>query len=80
MTDTLEAEVRRILLKVAPEADLTDLDADEDFREELDIDSMDYLTYVVQLSQHFGIDVPQADSGNLASLGGAVRYLRKRMG
>ena len=67
--------VRRALAGVAPEADLDALPPDASLRDELDLDSMDFLSFVVGLHKALGVDVPEADYGKLATLAGAVAYL-----
>ena len=67
--------VRRALAGVAPEADLDALPPDANLRDELDLDSMDFLSFVVGLHKALGVDVPEADYGKLATLAGAVAYL-----
>lgn len=76
MTDKeLRALVIEEIGNIAPEADAGSLDDAADFREALDMDSMDVFNLVVALSQRTGIDIPDADVPRLASLGGAVAYL-----
>ncbi len=61
-----EAELRQTVLNtlgdIAPEADLAALPPDKDLREELDIDSMDFLNFVIALHEKLGVDIPEADS------------------
>lgn len=74
-----EAEVReRILLvlgNIAPEADLSKLDSNARIRDQLDIDSMDFLNFVIGLHEDLRVDIPERDYGSLGSLNGCVRYL-----
>ena len=70
--------VRRALAGVAPEADLDALPPDASLRDELDLDSMDFLSFVVGLHKALGVDVPEADYGKLATLAGTVAYLEAR--
>jgi acyl carrier protein len=64
-----------ILGKIAPEADLADLEPDVEFREQLDIDSMDYLNFILGIHQQTGIDVPEVDYARLRTLDACVSYL-----
>jgi len=77
-------ELRRIILEeisnIAPEADLAGLGDEDDMREALDLDSMDIFNLVVALSQRLGVDIPDADAGQLVMLGTAVDYLADRAG
>lgn len=74
-----EAEVRAIaaqaLAGIAPEADLSSVGDDEDLREALDLDSMDFMNFVIALSQRGGTAIPEADTPRLRTMRGVVAYL-----
>ena len=74
-----EQDVRRIaaevLAGIAPEADLTAVGDDEDLREALDLDSMDFLNFVIGLGQRSGVKIPEADTPRLHTMRGLVAYL-----
>ena len=74
----IEAVVLRALGAIAPEADLTHLAPDAELTEALDIDSMDFLNFVVALHRELGIDIPETAYPELRTLGGASRYLAAR--
>jgi acyl carrier protein len=74
----LRAAVLRVLGDIAPEADLTSLRSDLTFREQLDLDSMDILNFVVGLHGALGVDIPEADYPKLATLDACVEYLGSR--
>lgn len=76
--DELRATVLRVLGEIAPEADLGGLDADVGFRDQLDLDSMDLLNFVVGLHEALGVEIPEADYPKLATLDGCVGYLEAR--
>ena len=80
MTDI---EIRDLVIGVlggiAPEADLAHLDPDAGFRDQLDIDSMDFLNLVIAIHERTGIEIPEADYPKLATLSGAIAYLRARI-
>ena len=78
MADDLRAAVLRVLGDVAPEADLTSLAPDVSFREQLDLDSMDILNFVVGLHAGLGVEIPEADYPRLATLDACVEYLAAR--
>jgi acyl carrier protein len=77
-------EIRKTVLKclgdVAPDADLASLKPDKDIREELDIDSMDFLNFVVALKDALGVEVPEADYDRIGTIDACVGYLAKRLG
>ena len=66
--------------RIAPETDASRLDPSAELREELDIDSMDFLNLVAGLADRLRIDVPEVDYPKLATLGHAVDYLAQRLG
>jgi acyl carrier protein len=78
MADELRAVVLRVLGDIAPEADLASLRSDVAFREQLDLDSMDILNFVVGLHGALGVDIPEADYPKLATLDACVEYLASR--
>jgi acyl carrier protein len=67
------------LHRVAPEADAAALRGDQPLREELELDSMDFLGFVIALHESLGVDVPEIDYPRLFTLDGAVRYLEGRL-
>jgi acyl carrier protein len=73
--DELRATVLRCLGEVAPEADPARVRPDVSFRDQLDLDSMDFLNFVIALHQALGVDVPEVDYPKLATLDGCVEYL-----
>ena len=77
-------EARKVILEsigaVAPEADLSSVEPDEDLRDQLDIDSMDFLNVIVGIHERTGIDVPEADYGQMETLEGAISYLVRASG
>lgn len=76
MTPTeIRDTVLRLLGNIAPEVDLTQLKPDVSFREQLDIDSMDFLNFVVALHKELGVAIPEKDYPKLATLNGCVEYL-----
>ena len=76
-----ENEVRErifeILHRIAPEADLNRLDPNENIREALDIDSFDFLNVLVAVNEKFGVNIPESDYRQVATLTGIVAYLNK---
>lgn len=63
------------LATLAPEADPTSLPPDANVRETLDIDSYDFLQFLIALSEKLGVEVPEKDYGKFATLGAMVSYL-----
>jgi acyl carrier protein len=71
--------VRSALISVAPEAEDQSLDLDADFRDQMDLDSMDFLNFVIALHEATGLDIPERDYPQLASLKGCIAYLGERL-
>ena len=71
---TLCAEV---LAGIAPEADLAAVGDDEDLRDALDLDSMDFLNFVIALAGRSGVKIPEADTPKLRTLRGVAAYLAR---
>lgn len=76
--EEFESAVKRSLGSVAPEADLESLEATADLRESLDLDSMDFLNFLVALRAETGVDVPESDVPRVATLAGCLDYLVSR--
>lgn len=72
-------EIRQILLeilaRIVPDEDLSSLNDDVPFREQIELDSMDFLDIVMELRKQYRIQIPEEDYPNLATMGGAVSYL-----
>jgi acyl carrier protein len=69
--------VTQVLAGIAPEADLSSVGEQEDLREALDLDSMDFLNFVIALSQGSQVSIPEADYPRLVTLQGLVKYLQR---
>jgi acyl carrier protein len=64
---------------IAPEMDLQKLASSADLREALDIDSMDFLNFVIAVHHRLSIDIPELDYPKLITLDGAVTYLKAKL-
>ncbi|MBZ5502883.1 MAG: acyl carrier protein [Acidobacteriia bacterium] len=73
--DEIREIVLRALGQIAPEADLSQLKPHLRIRDQLDVDSMDLLNFVIGLHQQLQVDIPEADYSKLATLDGCVAYL-----
>ena len=67
------------LRNIAPEADFGALEPHEDVRRALDIDSFDFLNFIIGLHEALGVEIPEADYGELTSVSAKVRYLSDRL-
>ena len=68
-----------ILGDIAPDENLDDLSDDIAFREQLELDSMDFLDIVMELRKRYRVQVPEEDYGELASMQTTVAYLEPKM-
>ncbi|MCZ8019926.1 acyl carrier protein [Novosphingobium sp.] len=75
----LRAMIVEEIGNIAPEVEAATLGDGEDLRKALDLDSMDIFNLVVALSLRLGIDIPDADAGQLVTLGGGAVYLERRL-
>ncbi len=72
-------EIIDILGDIAPDENLDDLDDAKNFREQLELDSMDFLDIVMELRKRHRVQIPEEDYGNLASMHTTVTYLEPKM-
>ncbi len=79
-----ETEIRQAIFdalrKIAPEADPQQVGPNENLREALDIDSFDFLNFLIGLHQRLGVEIPETDYGKLTTLSDLVRYIEARAG
>jgi len=68
-----------IIAIVAPDADLSDVKSDVRLRDQLDMDSMDFLDIVMELRKRYKIEVPKEEYPRLATLDGCVEYLGPKL-
>ncbi len=68
-----------ILGSIAPEADYDELDPQADIQRALDIDSFDFLNFLIGIEEFLGINVPEADYGQLVSLNDVIVYITARL-
>lgn len=77
--DEILTRVLEQLGNVAPDADLRHLAEDKDLREELDLDSLDFLRFVGALHKAIGVSIPEADYRSVCTVKGCVDYLAARV-
>ena len=73
--DDIRQTVLRLLGEIAPEADLTALKPGVSFRDQLDIDSMDFLNFVIMIHKTFGVEIPETDYPKYGTLNSCVEQL-----
>lgn len=79
-----DAEIRTIALttlkSIAPEVDADELRGDRPLRNQVDLDSMDWLNFLLGLHEKLRVDIPEADYARLVTLDDVVAYLQKKLG
>jgi acyl carrier protein len=77
--EQIQTTIFNILGTIAPEANLADLDPDVNMQRALDIDSFDFLNLLIGLDEAMGVEIPEADYGQLVSLNDLINYLAARL-
>jgi acyl carrier protein len=76
--ERIRSTVLHVLGGIAPEADLTRLDPRASLREQFDLDSIDFVNFVIGLARELGVEVPESDYPHLATLDDSIAYLTPR--
>lgn len=77
--EDIRDEILDILGDIAPDEDLSDLKDDQSFREQMELDSMDFLDIVMELRKRHRVQIPEDDYVELASMDSTVNYLEPLM-
>ena len=72
------ARLRTILSDIAPDLDVSIVGPDDDLRNDIGLDSMDFLNFVIAAHKQLGVEVPEADYGKVTSLLKFARYIGAR--
>ena len=77
------SDIRQVILdileRIAPDEDLSDLDDSQPFREQMELDSMDFLDIVMELRKQYRVQIPEEDYHHLNTMDGTVSYLTPKM-
>lgn len=77
--DEVRQAVLDIIEEIAPDEDLSELKGDLRIRDQIELDSMDFLDIVMELRKQYKVEVPEDDYMQLSSLDGCVEYLTPKM-
>jgi acyl carrier protein len=77
---TIRDTIERVLRNIAPEADFAALNPVEPLRDQLDIDSFDFLRFIIGLHEALGVDIPETDYPQLMTMAQAIDYLNATIG
>ena len=72
--------IQDIIKTIAPDEDVSSLKTDVRLRDQIELDSMDFLDIVMELRKRYGVQVPEEDYARLATLKGCVEYLAPKTG
>lgn len=74
--DEVRQAVVNILADIAPDEDVSSIKDDVTLREQMDLDSMDFLDIVMELRKRFNVEVPESDYQQLVSMASCIQYLQ----
>jgi acyl carrier protein len=77
--EQIKDTILEIIAQIIPDEDLSNLKGDIPIREQVELDSMDFLDIIMELRKRYGIEVPEDDYTHLATLDSSVAYLAPRM-
>jgi acyl carrier protein len=74
-TEDIRGEVLSVLTRIAPEVDADDIRDDVLLRDQVDLDSMDWLNFLIGLHNRLNVDIPESDYASLRTLSDVVVYV-----
>ncbi|GJL78716.1 MAG: hypothetical protein NPINA01_17050 [Nitrospinaceae bacterium] len=74
--EDVRAAIIDILVDIAPDEDVSSINDQDNLRDQIDLDSMDFLDIVMELRKRFNIEVPEKDYGHLATMASCITYLQ----
>jgi acyl carrier protein len=77
--EKIRSIIVEVISQILPDEDLGNLRGDIRIRDQIELDSMDFLDIIMELRKRYGVEVPEDDYIQLATLDGAVAYLEPRM-
>lgn len=77
--EEIRSTILEVIHEIVPDEDLSNLKADVRIRDQIEMDSMDFLDIIMELRKRYGIIVPEDDYMQLSTLDGAVAYLEPLM-
>jgi acyl carrier protein len=76
----LKTTALEILRSIAPEVEPGDIESSRPLRNQVDLDSMDWLNFLIGLHQRLGVNIPEADYAQLVTLDNVLDYLQVKLG
>ena len=68
-----------IIQEILPDEEMSGIDADKPLRDQLELDSMDFLDIVMELRKRYSVEVPEKDYMELNTLSSTITYLQPKM-
>jgi acyl carrier protein len=75
--EEIRNQIGTALTSVAPEIDAASLTPSVPLRDQVDLDSMDFLRFLIELHARLGVDIPEADYAKLTSLDAIANYVER---
>ena len=75
----IRAEVLTVLTTIAPEVEVEDVRDDVLLRDQVDLDSMDWLNFLIGIHNRLQVDIPESDYASLRTLNDVVRYVERHV-
>jgi acyl carrier protein len=75
--DDIRTEVLSVLTTIAPEVEADDIREDVLLRDQVDLDSMDWLNFLIGIHKRLQVDIPESDYASLRTLTDVVRYVEQ---
>jgi len=77
--EEIRATILEVIHEIVPDEDLSNLKGDIRIRDQIELDSMDFLDIIMELRKRYGITVPEDDYMELSTLDSSVKYLEPLM-
>jgi len=78
--NSLRRQITESLIKAAPDIDQNALDPDINFRDQFEVDSVDFLNFMLDLEKRLGIKIPEVDYPKLSNMKGCLGYFEPYLG
>ena len=76
--DDIRGEILSVLTAIAPEVEADDIRDDVPLRDQVDLDSMDWLNFLIGIHKRLHVDIPESDYASLRTLTDVVRFVQRQ--
>jgi acyl carrier protein len=77
--DDVRSTVLAELIRIAPEVEPDELEPATPLRDQVDLDSMDWLNFIIALHTRLEVDIPESDYAKLVTLNDVIGYLERKL-